>query len=54
MMRGTAAYCCRSIHHQVTKQFTMYRYILIIRGKAFPERFWNVSKKNIRTTYNIE
>ena len=32
----------------------MYRYILIIRGKAFPERFWNVSKKNIRTTYNIE
>lgn len=29
-------------------------YILIIRGKALPERCWNVSKKNIRTTYNIE
>ena len=54
MMSGTAAYCCRSVHHQVTKQFTMCWYILIIRGKALPERCWNVSKKNIRTTYNIE
>ena len=43
MMSGTAAYCCRSVHHQVTKQFT--------RGKALPERCWNVSKKNIRTIY---
>ena len=54
MMSGTAAYCCRSVHHQVTKQFTMCWYILIIRGRALPERCWNVSKKNIRTTYNIE
>ena len=51
MMSGTAAYCYRSVHHQVTKQFTMCWYILIIRGKALPERCWNVSKKNIRTTY---
>ena len=51
MMSGTAAYCCRSVHHQVTKQYTMCWYILIIRGKALPERCWNVSKKNIRTTY---
>ena len=51
MMSGTAAYCCRSVHHQVTKQFTMCWYILIIRGRASPERCWNVSKKNIRTTY---
>lgn len=54
MMSGTAAYCCCSVHHQVTKQFTMCWYILIIRGRALPERCWNVSKKNIRTTYNIE
>ena len=51
MMSGTAAYRCRSIHHQVAKQFTMCWYILIIRGRALPERCWNVSKKNIRTTY---
>ena len=51
MMSGTAAYCCRSVHRQVTKQFTMCWYILIIRGRASPERCWNVSKKNIRTTY---
>lgn len=34
MMSGTAACCCRSVHHQVTKQFTMCWYILIIRGKG--------------------
>ena len=51
MMSGATVYCCRSIHHQVTKQFTMCWYILVISGKALPERCWNVSKKNIRTTY---
>ena len=30
MMSGTAAYCCRSVHHQVTKQFTMCWYIVLV------------------------
>ena len=54
MMSGTAAYCCRSVHHQVTKQFTMCWYILIIRGKALPERCWNVSKKKYKNYLYIE
>ena len=48
MMSGTAAYCCRSVHRQVTKQFTMCWYILIIRGRALPEKCWNVSKKKYK------